>query len=450
VIVLCAVGIRGFDYKSLSPVTAARHVQLEEVALATNTTFTCIHSLLNRTLHETPYFTQPEAEAEFPLLHFSRSKTPVDSTPVERPNVVVLIMESFSKEYIGFYNHGKGFTPHLDSILERSLVFDRAFANGKHSIDALSSVMLGLPALMDDSYISSPYVKNEVDGLAELIKPLGYQTQFFHGGPEGTLGFDKFAVKAGFDDYFGMEDYGHDADFDGNWGIYDEPFLQFMAREMNAATKPLCTVFFSLSSHHPFTIPVQHQARFKPTEREMEAPVRYADYALHRYFETVSQYSWYDSTVFIITADHTGPVYNEAYNNRLDHYAIPIAIFRPGNPIGEVRHHVAQQTDIAPTILDLVGYTGQYMSFGNSLVSDSCFNYCVNQMNDVFQIVSGDHVLYFDGEEVLGFYNYASDIDLSHDLSGSGMPEEVALERKLKAIIQQFRHTLITNHMTAS
>ena len=449
VVLVCAIGIGSFADGTLSPPRAARYVHVDEIGLVTNTTFTCLQSIANRRLIEKNYLTKSEAESEFPIFHEMTGRH--HDADAKRPNVVVLIMESFSKEYIGFFNGGRGFTPCLDSILEGSVVYDRAFANGKHSIDALSSVALGLPALMNDSYISSPYFGNKVIGIGNLIRPLGYSTYFFHGGRRGTLSFDRFVAKAGFDHHFGMEEHGNIKDYDGNWGIYDDPFMQFTAEQLNASQQPFCAIFFSLSSHHPFTIPEQHRSRFPATDIEMEAPIRYADYALGRFFQTVSQHDWYENTLFIITADHTGPVYQRACKNRLGHYAIPVALYHPGSVAeADVKHEVVQQTDILPTILDYVGYNGKFMAFGSSMLRDSTFRFSVNQMNDIFQIVSGDYLLQFSGDRVLGLYNFIDDPDLDVNLVGTTLPQEAELERKLKAIIQQFRYALIHNRMTPS
>lgn len=448
VLVLLVAGVRGFNGESLSPSKAARYVSVDEVSLVTNTTFNCAYSLLTRRLEERAYLSSEDAAAEFPIFHEMKASVQLDTAgqPI-RPNVVVLIMESFSREYVGFYNEGNGFTPCLDTILTKSLVFDRAFANGKHSIDGLSSVTLGLPALMEDAYISSPYLTNDVRGLGALIKPLGYTTLFFHGGEKGTLSFDKFIDKAGFDHWYSMEEYGNMDDFDGSWGIYDEPFLQFTAEQLNATPQPFCGIVFSLSSHHPFTIPEEHREHFKPTDFEMEAPVRYADYALGQFFKTASQQPWFRNTIFIITADHTGMIHNEDYNNHVGYYAIPMAIYNPSWPAHQVRQEVVQQTDILPTILHLVGYEGEYMAFGTSLLDADGFKFSVSQMNQIAQIISGDHLLLLNDSHVQGFYNYFTDPMLRNDLKGEGIPAEKILERKLKAVLQQYRHALIHNDM---
>lgn len=449
-LLLGVIALSGFRFKMISPVQAAQNVHIEEISLVTNTTYTCIYSMTHRELSEANYFPKEQLNTHFKIHHNMRQGSLGDSTLLERPNVVVLIMESFSKEYVGRYNNGSGFTPNLDSLSEQSLRFERAFANGKHSIDALSSISLGLPALMNDSYISSRYVNNDIAGLGDLLRPLGYKTFFFHGGHKGTMRFDKFAEKAGFDEYFGMEQYGNDEHFDGNWGIYDEPFLQFMNDKLTQTREPFCSVFFSLSSHHPFTIPEKHADRFPETEFPMEAPVRYADYALGQFFKKASAQEWYSNTLFIVTADHTGPMLREASKNRLGHYAIPLLLYSPGGALIGSSDRVVQHADILPTILDAAGFEGDYTSFGSTVLQDAEFEYAINQMNDIYQIVWTDYVMHFDGEEPLALYNYKEDPTLERNVLGQHPTVGEMLENKLKAIIQQFRHALRNNELVPS
>ena len=104
-------------------------------------------------------------------------------------NVVIIILESFSKEYVGYYNNGKGYTPFLDSLINYSLVMERAYANGIKSIEALPSIVSSIPTLMNNPFITSIYATNKYYSLPLLLKREGYSTSFFHGGNRGTMGF---------------------------------------------------------------------------------------------------------------------------------------------------------------------------------------------------------------------------------------------------------------------
>ena len=125
----------------------------------------------------------------------------------------------------GRENTQRGQTPFLDSLIEKSLFFENGFANGKLSIDAVPSTLSSIPSLMNNSLITSSYAINEVYALPKILKDNGYQTSFFHGAFNGSQNFDQYCKVAGFDAYYGKNEYEGPEAFDGRWGIFDEEFL---------------------------------------------------------------------------------------------------------------------------------------------------------------------------------------------------------------------------------
>ena len=120
------------------------------------------------------------------------------------------------------------------------------------------------------------------------------------------MGFDHFAK--GLPDMTAISvarEYGHDEDFDGNWGIYDGPFLQRAVHEMDRLKEPFLSTIFTLSSHHPYSIPPAIKSQFPEGPLPIHASVRYTDACLRDFFTTAARSTWYSNTVFIITADHT-------------------------------------------------------------------------------------------------------------------------------------------------
>ncbi|MBK7038009.1 MAG: hypothetical protein IPH42_17160 [Bacteroidetes bacterium] len=97
--------------------------------------------------------------------------------------------------------------------------------------------------------------------------------------------FDRLMAQAGIEQYFGRNEYGNDDDFDGNWGIFDEPFLKWTANEMSTLKPPFYSQIFTISSHHPFTVPTQHKGKFKKGVIPMLEVVGYADYALQQFLK---------------------------------------------------------------------------------------------------------------------------------------------------------------------
>jgi phosphoglycerol transferase MdoB-like AlkP superfamily enzyme len=367
-------------------------------------------------------------------------------------NVITIIMESMSKEYIGAINHThRTYTPFLDSLISQSLVFDNAFSDGKKSVEGIPAVVAGLPSWMNTAFITSPYSDDNFTSIAELLGKQGYTTAFFHGGHNGSRGFDKFCEKGGFRYYYGMKEYNNNADYDGHWGIWDEQFFQYFARCLDTLHQPFYAAIFSISSHHPFSMPEKYKTRFvqKPGDIPIMKCIEYSDYSLKEFFRTVSQMPWFDSTLFVITGDHTGPSIDPYYSNRLGMYEIPVIYYMPHSNLKGTSHTTTQHIDIMPSILDYLHYPLPYFSFGSSVLNSSSAtqHYAINYLNDVYQIEKNPYCLQVVGDRAVGLYNYQKDSALKNNLVGKSMSVQDTLYRLLKAVEEDYNYLLIHNKM---
>ncbi|MBC8172685.1 MAG: sulfatase-like hydrolase/transferase, partial [Chitinophagales bacterium] len=368
------IGARGgVGSEPLSPQEAAEVVQDERLSeLVTNTSFSVLYAASHRHLREPDYFSEKVATNIYPVIHenidfYKHSKYfQPDSQP---QNVCMIVLESFSKEYIGYFTKQEGYTPFLDSLLQQGLCFTNGYSNGKSSNQGIIAINSSIPVLMGEPFISSIYGANDIKGIGTLLNEHGYFSYFFHGANNGSMGFDKFTEKCGFDMYFGRNEYNQPNDFDGAWGIFDEPFLKFTAKKMDELPVPFYSEIFTLSSHHPFTVPPQYVGKFKQGPIPMLEVVHYADYALQQFFEEAKKQSWYENTLFILTADHPGPPIpgDEFYQNQIGAHATWLLLYKPGGNFQGTNDMVVQQTDIMPTVLDFLGYSGKYLAFGNSI-----------------------------------------------------------------------------------
>lgn len=444
VVVLWIIGGRGgVQLRPLDIIDASRYTTARNVPLMLNTPFTIIKTMDKNTLEPRDYFDEAELDHIYQPINTIQGES--DTPPM---NVVILILESFSKEYIGAYNNGNGYTPQLDDLMSRSIVFTHAFANGKKSIEALPAIFSGIPSLMTDPYILSPYSGNEVKSIASELKPYGYTSSFFHGGKNGTMGFNSFTGSAGFDHYYGKDEYPDETDFDGNWGIFDEPYLQYVVKELDRMPEPFLTSIFTLSSHHPYKIPEEHKGRFPKGELPIHETIGYTDHALGRFFEAASQTEWFDHTIFLITADHTAQSHGAKYATSAGIYAVPLIIFDPRNAVGTTIDEVTQHCDILPTLIDYLGFPAQILAYGGSNFDHDRMGFTVNYLNGLYQYITPDRLMKFDGNKVIGYYDYHVDSLLKNNL----VKEEPELverdERRIKAIIQSYNHRMINNQLT--
>ena len=454
---LLVFGMRGGIGKAVRPITISNANQYVrspgDAAIILNTPFSIIRTIGKKAFVEKFYFTNEELDNIFtPLQRFECD------TIKSRKNIVIFIVESFGKEYIGAYNPRKGgsLTPFLDSLITVGHSYAYSYGNGRKSIDGMPSVLSGIPMFVEPFFLTTASLNN-VSGIAGELKKIGYSTAFFHGAPNGSMGFQAFANATGFEKYYGIDEYcaspNHNgmSDYDGTWAIWDEPFLQYYAECMNEFKEPFATSVFTASSHHPFKIPDEYTGIFKDGEDPFFKCVQYTDHALKRFFEYAKKQKWYENTLFVITADHTNHSIEPRYKTTAGCFDVPVIFFSPtaDTPFtpGIDSTTIAQQIDIMPTVLEYTGYDKPFIAFGKSLISTPAEeSYAVNYTNEVYQYYKENYVLLFDGEKSIGLYDIHHDPLMSKNIIGKVCVTE-QMELKLKAIIQQYMARMVNNRL---
>lgn len=383
-------GRGGWQPKPLSPTHAFQYPPAILSYLMLNTPFTLARTPLAPQFQRLNFFaTEVELKAYLVPKYAYGERIAV----APGSNVVVMILESFGAEYVGALNNGHGFTPFLDELSKKSLLFENGFANGRRSIDAVPAILAGLPTLAEFTYITSSFKSNKVVGIPSVLKPRGYHSSFYHGGHNGTMHFDVFASLAGFERYVGASEYPYVGDNDGEWGIYDEPFLKFMAEDLRQMGEPFFASVFTLSSHNPFTIPEKLRGRFPTGTLPIHASIGYTDYALQEFFRVARGQPWFDHTIFIFTADHTSLSDKPAYHNDIGHYRVPIMIYDPKGRIPiQKSARVVQHADIPATVYDFLGVPGERTLFSRSMIDDTAPGRAINQGADIWWLASSEMI----------------------------------------------------------
>ena len=460
-------GIRGGFTTAVRPITISNANQYVnrpiEAALVLNTPFS-LYRTIGKNVFEVPqYFdSEEELEAVYSPIHNRGGGASDTGVNMNRKNVVILIVESFGREYIGALNktlengHYKGYTPHVDSLIAKSVTFSHSYCNGRKSIDGMPSVLSGIPMFVEPFFLT-PASMNEVSGIAKLLAGEGYQTAFFHGAQRGSMGFMAFARSTGFQAYYGREDYcadnrfGGDKDFDGMWAIWDEPFLQYYGAKMSEMKEPFMTAVFTASSHHPYHVPEKYKDTYPEEGIIIHKCIRYTDMAIGRFFDYASKQPWYQNTIFVLTSDHTNLTDHAYYETDLGGFCSPIIIFEPGNTErqAEIQDKIAQQIDIMPTVLGMLGYQKPYLAFGIDVLNTPAEDtWAVNYLNGTYQYVKHGHVLQFDGTRTKAVYALTDSL-MQHNIAGR-LSQQPQMERELKAIIQQYMERMTQDRMTPS
>lgn len=444
-------GIRGDFKKSTRPISnidASRYVTKQQHAdIVLNTTFSIIRTWNTNTFHKLSLVSSDQIKKYIkPIKQYNNNHH-------TKPNIIIFITESYGREYLGAFNKNyniddyKSYTPFLDSLAQHSMIYTNAYANGYKSIHGMSSVIAGIPSFQD-AFTSSPYPNQKIQSLVSTLKESGYDTSFFHGAANGSMGFLGFSSILGFDHYYGRSEFNNDSEYDGSWGIWDEPFLQFMKNELDKKKKPFFSTIFTVSSHEPFIVPEKYKDKFPKGNIQMHQVVGYTDYAFKKFFESAKKEPWFKNTIFIFTADHCNQVYYPFYNQTINRSAVPIMFYKPDGSLKGENRELAQQIDIYPTVLDMIGYKKPFRSWGRSLLSEKdiqpfVFNYNGNQ----YQFMQGKYICTFDGKEITGVY-LNKDYSLENNLIKK-LPESEFKNLKIgaKAFLQDYMERIIDRKM---
>lgn len=410
----------GFYKQSIALSDAARYCEPKNSALVSNSLYSIIRTIGVSQLPEDDYMGADEARQIFDS-HFCPMTAPdstlgapnnspfqyaggvwsdsvlsADSTRWERvtrrKNIMIIELESFSQEYMGCYGAETSYTPFLDSLAQHSTVY-QGRSNGKKSIESVPAVSASLPTLTYIPYTMSKYYDSTMVTLPQLLKKHGYSTAFMHGTYNGVMQFDRYCAHAGYDRYYGKNEYmeagGKEADYDGSWGIFDEPFLQYACEETGKLQEPFFNMTFSVTSHHPFPLPKEYKERFKGGKHPILKCIQYTDYALQQFFAAAKEEAWYKNTLFIILGDHPGYKLSREQSGYGEMYKIPMIVFDPSNDRGMISTRIVQQTDLMPTLIDYLALGEDCTAFGSSIVQHPSEGFGVQFANGYYILERG-------------------------------------------------------------
>lgn len=290
-------------------------------------------------------------------------------TTPRRHNVVVIMMESMSARLMDSFGNGQHLTPTLDSLYNcgATMAFDRCYSAGIHTNHGMTATLYSFPALMFRNLMKGT-VTPKREGLPTVLHAMGYHNMFFMPHEAQYDNMKAFFTTNGYDEIFSQENYPADEVVNA-FGVPDHFLLDYGLRTISDRAKsgvPFLATILTVSNHPPYRVP----AFFKPKSDAPETQiVEYADWALGRFLAQARQQPWHDNTIYVIVADHgkivgkVGGELPESYNH------IPLVICGPGVPQGRTST-LAQQVDIMPTLLSLLGASYSYEGFGVDLTKE--------------------------------------------------------------------------------
>ena len=449
----CVMGARGGDFKkSTRPITiidAMDNVNNPQHAdIILNTPFTILKTLFKKPFKLINKFNPDEILNELNSIKQYNRELKNNS-----PNVIIFILESMGREYWGSMNkeinieNFRGYTPFLDSLAEHSLVFSNAFATSRKSIHAMPSILAGIPSF-EISYTSTPYSKQKIESIISIANSMDYNTSFFHGASNGSMGFLGFSNTLGFKNYYGRNEFNNDNEYDGYWGIWDEPFLKFTKETLDNKKQPFLATVFTITSHEPYVIPKKYDNKFNQGIIPMHKCVLYTDFSIRKFFDESKNSDWFKNTIFLFTADHSNKSYYPYYQKTINRFANPIMIYIPNSELKGEINSLASHMDIYPTIVDLMGYKKPFRSWGKSLITqDNLKSMVVNYLGGGSYFIMNDSLIsVHNGDKAIGFYNI-HDKNFKNNLIHKRNNEMNDLERKGSMFLQDYFNRIIKGEM---
>jgi phosphoglycerol transferase MdoB-like AlkP superfamily enzyme len=286
--------------------------------------------------------------------------------PEKRHNVLIVMVESLSAEYLGGSGSRKNLTPNLDALAKESLFFRNFYATGTRTDRGLEAVTLSLPPTPGRSLVKRPD-NEDLFSIGPLFGERGYELKFIYGGYGYFDNMNSFFEGNGFKSVDESDMKGDEITFRTIWGVCDEDLFDRTLKECDqshAAGKPFCSLVLTVSNHRPYTYPQKIDI---PSGSGRRGAVKYSDYAIGELVRKAKAKPWFDDTIFVIVADHCA---SSAGKTELpvDRYRIPLLIYAPKIIAPAPVDTLASQMDVAPTLLGLLGFSYMSKFFGTDVL----------------------------------------------------------------------------------
>ncbi len=355
---------------------------------AINLPWNITFSILNKNNDKNPfdYFSEDTSAALVDSLYNTGQKRIPSILSTEKPNIVIVILESYTAKWVGCLGGVPGVTPNLDKIAGEGLLFTNIYAAGDRSEKGQIAILSGYPNQAINSIIKTP---NKTRGLASLSSELekaGYTTSYTYGGELEFANIKSYLVNAGFDKLTDKYSFPV-AERTTSWGVHDQFVFDRFFENLNKEKQPFFATIFSLSSHEPYDVPLKHFAGTDETTL-FKNSVYYTDSVVGNFISKCKLMPWWNNTLIVFVADHGHPLPGNDANDRPAKFHIPLIFSGGALNMKGVINNIGSQTDIATTLLDQLKLPSDKFKWGKDLLDSSAKQFAFYSFNNGFGFVT--------------------------------------------------------------
>ena len=355
-----------------------------------------------------PYVVLPAREVEQAVdsLYPSRVAAPVSLLRIAKPNVILIIWESFTGKVVARLGGRPNVTPQFDRWAHQGIFFDSLFASGERSAQGLVSILSGFPSVPNEAIMTRPNKAARLPQLGQFMQRAGYHTSYYYGGELAFANMKAYLINGGFERVIGLDAFDA-SDRNSKWGAHDHVVLSRMMADLQRDPRPFFSTIFTLSSHEPFEVPVAATFPGDDESTKFLNAHHYTDASIAKFLDSASTQPWWDSTLVIIVADHGSPLPLPAdgvVETVPDRHHIPMLWLGGALRVRDtVVHRIGSSVDVAPTLLAQLGVSSNGFRWGQDLFSGAGMGFAYFEYHDGFTFIDQGGWLVYDerGRQVL-------------------------------------------------
>jgi len=356
-----------------SAVYFSKHTVINHASL--NTEWNLMHSVIeNHFSNENPYVFMDKSEATLLVdsLYKTNKGTSESILNVKKPNIVFIILESYTSDVVEYFGGEKGVSPYLSKLASEGIAFSNVYASGDRTDKGMIAILSAFPTQAVRTIIQQPDKFEKLPSLPKTLEKYGYHSSFFYGGESEFSNFKSYLVSAGIEKIIDKKDFSANQ-MNSKWGAHDGYLFEKVLYDYQEVKEPFFSVILTLSNHEPFEIPESSPYNGEDLPSKFRKSAHYTDQCIERFMEKAKKQAWYKNTLFVFVADHGHRLpkeYDKAYDVRK--FRIPLIFY--GDVIKKEKQHlnidkIGSQTDIAKTILTQLSITDSTYKWSNDLLS---------------------------------------------------------------------------------